>query len=105
MDDLAKSKEVSSPLHGLATDDDFHFLWETFPRDDWHAVLRSLRPGEVSSRSYLLCMLVSGLLPAGSPMPSEWREVRHIKDKVYEHRRPLWEVRNALAAAKAKHKR
>lgn len=88
-----------------ATDDDFHFLWKTFPRDEWVTVLQSLRPGEVSSRSYLLCMLVSGLLPPGSPIPSEWREVRHIKDKVYEHRRPLWEVRDALAAAKLKRKR
>ncbi|MXW52693.1 MAG: hypothetical protein F4X44_05885 [Gammaproteobacteria bacterium] len=34
----------------------------------------------------------------------EWREVRLIQDKVYEHRRPLWEVRDALAAAKLNRK-
>lgn len=63
--------------------EEFLYLWENVPREDWVAMLSRVRPGEVSRRSYLLCTFLAGLLPFGSPPPEEWREDLHVKDMLY----------------------
>lgn len=63
--------------------EEFLYLWKHLPRADWVAMLNKVRPGEVSRRSYQLCMFLANLLPFGSPPAEAWRENRHVKDMLY----------------------
>lgn len=76
-----------------ASHEDYLYLWNEVSRADWINMLRQLRPGQVSTRSYRLCMRLAGLLPSGAPITEEWRANRHIKDLLFMNRRSPWEIR------------
>ena len=71
-----------------ATVEDFDYLWEEIPEDDWIAALRGARPGLVSARSWKFCMWRLGLLGEGNRLPPEWHRSRHIKDIVSDGQKP-----------------
>ena len=76
-----------------ASHEDYLYLWNEISRDGWIDMLRQLRPGQVSTRSYRLCMRLAGLLPSGAPISEEWRANRHIKDLLFMNKRSAWEIR------------
>lgn len=76
-----------------ASHEDYLYLWNEISRDEWIDMLRQLRPGQVSTRSYRLCMRLAGLLPSGAPISEEWRANRHIKDLLFMNKRSAWEIR------------
>ncbi len=65
---------------GYATHEEFLHVWENVPREDWIAMLKRVRPGEVPRRAYRLCMYMAGLLGFGASPGDEWRQNRHRND-------------------------
>ena len=64
--------------------EDFLYLWENIPREDWVGMLEGVRPGEVSRRSYRLCARMAGVLPIGVTPSVEWLPNLHVKDMLFE---------------------
>ena len=77
----------------FAHPDDFLFLWNTVPRADWITMLETRRPGQVSTRSYCLCMSMAGCLSPSDSLDEEWLENRHMKDLLFANRRTIRELR------------
>lgn len=75
------------------THEEFLYLWNNVSREDWVEMLLGLRPGQVSARSYRLCMKQAGLLPIGTQIDREWTQNLHVKDMVFANFRPIWQVR------------
>lgn len=75
-----------------ADPDDFLFLWNTVPRADWIAMLKTRKPGQVSTRSYCLCMSMAGCLSPRDSLDEEWLEDRHVKDLLFANRRTAREL-------------
>lgn len=78
-----------------ADPDDFLFLWNTLPRADWIAMLKTRKPGQVSTRSYCLCMSMAGCLSSSDSLDDEWLENRHVKDLLFSNRRTAQELRES----------
>lgn len=76
-----------------ATPNDYLYLLNEIDRQDWIEMLQQLQPGQVSTRSYRLCMRLAGLLPLGAPISEEWRANRHVKDLMFMNQRSAWEIR------------
>lgn len=76
-----------------ATHEDYLYLWNQIDRKDWINMLQQLQPGQVSTRSYRLCMRLAGLIPLGAPISKEWRANRHVKDLMFMNQRSAWEIR------------
>ena len=70
-----------------ATDEQCNYLWDTLPREDWTKMLRSCRPGQVSTRAWRLWCMLAGLEHVN--IPAEWHRPLHLKDRLY-HFKKKW---------------
>ena len=83
-----------------ATDEDNEYLWKEVGREDWIAMLRATRPGQMSMRSYKYWMWRTGLCNEHLPLPREWRVPRHMKDLIHLRRRPISVLRRLAKKSK-----
>ena len=69
-----------------------NYLWENIPREDWIKMLTTSRPGQVSTRSWRLYMMLAGLDHVN--IDKKWFEPLHIRDQLYAYIKTWEQLRN-----------